>query len=157
MNFVDASGKSLNMLPRNTVAAFEQIKQLLDVEGTTLADPDWLGMLDAIGITAGRSFKPDDKTRTILDAAAKTGYKMSRVIGFEGTNGGDFRVYPDRQWLNPVNNMKSRWPKSATDLSFTERGVGLRSLDSRIWFFTDYYSISPGMVSMTPGKGAFST
>lgn len=156
MNFVDASGKSLNMLPRNTVAAFEQIKQLLDVEGTTLADPDWLGMLDAIGITAGRSFKPDDKTRTILDAAAKTGYKMSRVIGFEGgTNGGDFRVYPDRQWLNPVNNMKSRWPKSATDLSFTERGVGLRSLDSRIWFFTDYYSISPGMVSMTPGKGAF--
>jgi hypothetical protein len=23
-----------------------------------------------------------------------------------------------------------------------------------IWFFTDYYSISPGMLSQTPGKGA---
>ena len=27
-------------------------------------------------------------------------------------------------------------------------------LDARIWFFTDYYSISPGMVSQIPGKGA---
>ena len=26
--------------------------------------------------------------------------------------------------------------------------------DTRIWFFTDYYSISPGMISQTPGKGA---
>lgn len=56
MSFPDASGKSLNMLPRNSVAAFEQLKQLLDVEGANLADPDWLGMLDAIGVSrAGRS------------------------------------------------------------------------------------------------------
>ena len=27
-------------------------------------------------------------------------------------------------------------------------------LDRRIWMFTDYYSISPGMVSQTPGAGA---
>src|SRR6185436_2012456 len=26
--------------------------------------------------------------------------------------------------------------------------------DTRIWFFTDYYSISPGMISQTPGNGA---
>ncbi len=28
------------------------------------------------------------------------------------------------------------------------------ALDARIWMFTDYYSLSPGMVSQTPGKGA---
>ena len=28
------------------------------------------------------------------------------------------------------------------------------ALDARIWMFTDYYSISPGMMSQTPGKGA---
>ncbi len=112
-------------------------------------------MLDGIGVSRGRSFKPDDRTRAILDAAAKTAYKTSRVIGLQdGANGVEFRVYPDRKWLNPVNNMKSRWPKSTTDLSFAERGSGFRALDSRIWFFTDYYSISPGMVSMTPGEGA---
>ena len=27
-------------------------------------------------------------------------------------------------------------------------------LNTRIWFFTDYYSISPGMISQIPGKGA---
>ena len=81
---------------------------------------------------------------------------MSRVIGLEGgVDGADYRVYPDRKWLNPVNNMNSRWPNSAADLSFLVRGTGYRGLDARIWFFTDYYSISPGMVSMTPGKGAF--
>jgi hypothetical protein len=156
MKFVDASGKSLNMLPRDGIAAFEQLKQLLDVEGTNLGDPDWLGMLDGIGIAADRPFKPDDRTRAILDAAAKTAYKMTRVIGLEdGVSGLDYRVYPDRKWLNPVNNMKSRWPNAATDLSFLARKGDYRALDARLWFFTDYYSISPGMVSMTPGKGAF--
>ena len=156
MNFPDASGKSLDMLPRDNVAVFEQLKQLLDVEGATLADPDWLGMLDAIGIAADRPFQPDDRTRAILEAAAKTAYKMTRIIGLEdGANGLDYRVYVDRRWLNPINNMKSRWPKSATDLSFVARNGGYRALDARLWFFTDYYSISPGMVSMTPGKGAF--
>ena len=28
------------------------------------------------------------------------------------------------------------------------------ALDARIWFFTDHYSINPGMVSKIPGKGA---
>jgi hypothetical protein len=156
MNFIDASGKSLNMLPRNSIAAFEEIKQLLDVEGANLADPDWLGMLAGIGIATGQPFKPDDKTRAILDAAAKTAYKMSRVIGFEnGIGNVDFRVYPDRKWLNPVNNLSAHYPNAATDLTFMARNSNLRALDARTWFFTDYYSISPGMASMTPGKGAF--
>jgi hypothetical protein len=81
---------------------------------------------------------------------------MSRVIGLQdGANGADYRVYADRKWLNPVNNMKSRWPNSPMDLSFLAKGPGYRGLDARVWFFTDYYSISPGIVSMTPGKGAF--
>lgn len=156
MNFIDASGKSLNMLPRNSVAAFEQLKQLLDTEGANLAGPDWLGMLAGIGVAANQPFKPEGKARAILDAAAKTAYKMSRAVGFEpGVGGADFRVYADRKWLNPVNKMNSRWPKSATDLSFIAREGGYRALDAQTWFFTDYYSISPGMVSMTPGKGAF--
>jgi hypothetical protein len=156
MSFPDASGRSLNMLPRNSIAAFEQLKQLLDVERANLAGPDWLGMLAGIGIAADRPFNPDDRTRAILDAAAKTAYKTSRVIGLQDEVAGvDLRVYADRKWVNPINNVKSRWPNSAVDLSFRARGAGFTALDARAWFFTDYYSISPGMVSMTPGKGAF--
>jgi hypothetical protein len=155
MVFKDASGKPHEMLPRSDASAFDQLKWLVDSEGDTLADPDWRGMLAGLGIVKGEPFKPDDRTKAILSSAAKTAYKMTRVIGMEDKIGpADFHVYKDRQWLNPVNNLSSRWPNAFNDLSFIDTKHGFRNLDARAWFFTDYYSISPGMVSMTPGKGA---
>jgi hypothetical protein len=157
MQFPDASAQpSLDMLPRADASAFDQLKQVVDAEGANLGGPDWLGMLEGIGIAKDRPFQPDARTRAILDAAARTAYKTSRVIGFEGgINTVDFRVYPDRQWLKPINNLTSRWPNAPVDLSWLATKAGYRELDGRAWFFTDYFSISPGMVSMTPGKGAF--
>jgi hypothetical protein len=156
MKFVDASGKPHEMLPRSDATAFQQLKYLVDTEGSNLADPDWLGMLAGVGIVKAKPFEPDARTKKILSDAAKTAYKTSRVLGLQGASGdADYRVYRDRQWVNPVNNMNSRWPNSVLDLSFNSNAGGYRDLDARVWFFTDYYSISPGMVSMTPGKGAF--
>ena len=40
------------------------------------------------------------------------------------------------------------------DLAWTRTAGNYLDLDTRIWFFTDYYSISPGMISQTPGQGA---
>ncbi|QBR01520.1 DUF1254 domain-containing protein [Paraburkholderia pallida] len=153
MAFFDASGKPHDMLPRSDLRAFEDFKYLVDTEGSNLADPDWLGMLAGLGIAKGVPFQPDAATKKILADAAKTGYKTSRVIGLKADK--SLRVYADRQWVNPVNNMTSRWPNAVNDLGFTSNKGGYRDIDGRIWFFTDYYSISPGMVSMTPGKGAF--
>ncbi|SDT19702.1 Uncharacterized conserved protein [Pseudomonas sp. Z003-0.4C(8344-21)] len=156
MQFPDGSGRDLNMLPRSDFSAFEQLKQIVDDEGLNLASPDWLGMLAGIGIAANQPFAPEARSRELLDAAAKTGYKTSRAIGFQpGVGKADFHVYKDRKWLNPVNNLTSRWPDSPLDLTFQAKQGDYRHLDVRTWFFTDYYSISPGMVSMTPGKGAF--
>ncbi|MGT2509150.1 DUF1254 domain-containing protein [Cupriavidus basilensis] len=156
MKFIDASGKPHEMLPRTDATAFQQLKYLADTEGSYLADPDWLGMLAGLGIVKGKPFEPDARTKKILDAAAKSGYDTSRVIGLQGKSGSaDYRVYADRQWVNPVNNLSSRWPNAPLDLGFLSTKGGYRDLDARTWFFTDYYSISPGMVSMTPGKGAF--
>lgn len=156
MEFPDAAGGSYNMLPRSDASAFDQLKYLVDTEGENLAGPDWLGMLEGLDIAADREFAPDADTRAILDAAAQTGYKTSRVIGFQhGQNGQDFRVYEDRQWLNPVNNVSAQWPDVPIGLDWMSQDAGYRDLDARAWFFTDYFSISPGMVSMTPGKGAY--
>jgi hypothetical protein len=149
MQFPNGSHVPVNMLPRSDASAFDQLKHLIDSEPNSIAGQDWLGMLAAIGIERGKPFQPDAATRQILDRAAQTGYRMSRVIGFENTvDGVDYRIYPDRQWLNP---MTSGYP---FDLSWTRIPAGYRALDSRIWFFTNYYSISPGMVSKTVGKGA---
>jgi hypothetical protein len=149
MKFPNASGVPVNMLPRSDATAFDQLKRLLDSEPDSIAGEDWRGMLAAIGIERGKPFKPDAATRKILDRAAETGYKMSRVLGFESTVGGvDYRIYPDRQWLNPF---VSGYP---FDLAWTRIPAGYRGLDNRVSFFTNYYSVSPGMFSKTPGVGA---
>ena len=135
--------------------AFDQLKSLIDSEPSDLADPDWLGMLAGIGIVKGQPFAPDAHARQILDRAAKTGYKMSRVIGIEETIGGrSFRVYPDRHWVNPIADGTPANPGGPFDLAWKRTKDGYRDLDTRIWFFTDYYAFSPGMISQIPGKGA---
>ena len=100
----------------------------------------------------GQPFTPAANTRAILDRAAKTGYKMSRVVGFEDTVGGrSLLVYPDRHWPNPLADGTPSNPSGAMkDLGWT-RTDGYRDLDARIWFFANYYSISPGMVNLVDG------
>jgi len=157
MTFPDASGIPVNMLPISDASAWDALKQLIDTEPTTIASQDWLGMLAGLGIIKGQTFNPDARTRTILDRAAKTGYKMSRVVGFEQTvSGRSFLMYPDRRcWLNPIAEGTPANPGGPfADLSWTRKDGGYIDLDLRIWFFTNYYSISPGMISQIPGKGA---
>jgi hypothetical protein len=158
MKFPDASGVPANMLPVSNGSAFDQLKRLVDSEGGNLAGPDWLGMLASIGIIKDKPFTPAAHTREILDGAAKTGYKMSRVIGLEDdfVGGISLRVYPDRRWLNPMADGTPANPSGVKDTSW--RNVAgaypYLDLDARIWMFTDYYSVSPGMLSQIPGKGA---
>ena len=155
MKFPDASGVPVNMLPISDASAFQQLKLLVDRESDNLAGPDWLGMLAAIDIVKGKAFTPDVHTREILDRAAKTAYKTSRVIGFEEVVGGlSYMVYRDRHWINPFADGTPSNPSGVLNTSWTNTAGGFLALDSRINFFTNYYSISPGMFSYTPGRGA---
>ena len=157
MRFPDASGVPVDMLPIGDGTAFDQLKRLVDAEGPHLADPDWMGMLACLGIVKGAPFEPDERTRGILDRAARTAYRMSRVIAFdEVVSGRSFRMYPDRRWLNPMADATAENPSGRLDLSWrrTDRG-GALDVDCRPWFFSNYYSVSPGMLSQIPGKGAF--
>src|SRR5262249_15414672 len=88
MQFPDASGMPVNMLPASDASAFDQLKALVDAEATNLADSDWLGMLASIGIVKGQPFTLDAATRAMFDKAARTGYKMSRAIAFDENVGG---------------------------------------------------------------------
>ncbi|WP_245281767.1 DUF1254 domain-containing protein [Hyphomicrobium sulfonivorans] len=107
MQFPNASGVPANMLPRDDFSAFEQLKWLVDREGKHLASADGLGLLANVGLIARKPFKPDAATKSMLNAAAKTAYKTSRVIGLQdGVAGESYKVWADRQWINPVNNAK---------------------------------------------------
>lgn len=156
MKFPDASGVPANLLPISDGTAFEQLKKLVDAEGSHLADPDWMGTLAGLGIVKGQPFQPDARTRSILDRAAKSAYKLSRVIAFdEVVSGRSFRLYSDRRWVNPMADATAENPSGKLDLSWrrVDRGGSL-DVDCRIWIFTNYYSVSPGMLSQIPGKGA---
>lgn len=155
MVFPNASGVPANMLPRSDIEAFTQLKWLLDREGASLASVDGLGLLANIGLIAGEPFEPSPETRRILDSAAASAYKMSRVIGISNTvEGRSLLVWPDRQWVNPVNNAAEPGPTKSLDLAFTNKAGGFIDIEQRVWFFTNYYSLSPGMVSQIPGRGA---
>ena len=155
MVFPDASGVPVDLLPVRDGRAFDQLKRLVDSEDANLADADGLGLLAAIGIIKGKPFDPDAKTRVILDRAAKTGYKTSRVVAFEEELGGrSLRIYPDRHWINPLPDITPDNPKPSMDLAWRNLAGGYLDLDARIWFFSNYYSVSPGMVSQIPGRGA---
>ena len=155
MQYPNASGVPVNMLPVSDGSAFDQLKQLVDSEGSNLAEGDSLGMLASIGIIKGQPFTPDAKTKLILDRAAKTAYKMSRVITFQDAVGGrDFHVYPDRHWVNPIADGTPAKPAGPLDLNWRRTAGGYLDIDLRVWYFTTAYSISPGMISQIPGKGA---
>lgn len=155
MEFPNASGVPANMLPRHSFEAFKQLKWLVDNEGENLAGPDGLGLLANIGLVQGEPFEPDEQTREILEAAANVAYKMSRVIGLsEDVAGKSYLVWPDRHWTNPANNAAEPGAEKSLDLNWVNTEHGFTDFEQRIWFFTDYYSWSPGMVSQTPGRGA---
>jgi hypothetical protein len=61
MQFPDASGVPVNMLPISDGTAFDELAKLVESEGTNLADSDSLGMLASLGIAKGRLFAPDAK------------------------------------------------------------------------------------------------
>ena len=133
MKFPDASGVPCNMLPISDGSAFDQLKKLVDSEGDNLAESDSLGMLAMLGIIKGQPFNPDAHTREIFDRAAKTGYKMSRVIGVETkVSGRSFQMYPDRRWLNPMTDGTPAKPGGPFNLDWTRVDGGWLDLDTRI-------------------------
>jgi hypothetical protein len=86
MVFPDASAKPANMIWPDDASAFEMLLRFVDSEPDWgIPDADWRGMLAAIGIVKGKPFNPDDRTRGILDKAAMTAWKTSKMIAYENT------------------------------------------------------------------------
>jgi hypothetical protein len=143
MQFPDASKTPVNMLYPFDGSAFDMLARFVEHEYVDPADADMRGMLASIGIVKGQPFNPDAHTREILDNAARTAYRMGRVMAFEPSplvpNG---RWYPDRQWINvfPANAEFS--------------GPAFTYLDIRAGFFALAYSSSPGMALSMVNVGA---
>jgi hypothetical protein len=148
MHFPDASGVPVNMDYPTDGRFFDMLSRFIDSEPLNTADPDWRGMMAAIGIVKGQPFHPDAHTRAILDAAARTAFRMSRSMMYEGLEkrpGG--LIYPDRRYVTPTRNF-------ATDWEWMDKSGGFLDLDSRSAAYSVIYATSPAMGSTVPGQGA---
>jgi hypothetical protein len=101
MKFPDGSATPANMLFPADGSYFDMLARFVADETVDPADMDWRGMMAAIGIQKDKAFEPTAHQRELLDKAAKTAFKMSKVEiwnGLLGQPGGKY--YPDRQWEN---------------------------------------------------------
>jgi hypothetical protein len=145
MDFPDASGASIDMLPPRDARAFEMLKRYVDHEYVDTRDFDMRGLLAAIGIVPGKPFLPSAHDREILDRAALRAYEMARYAASEIGARPGAKYYPDRQWINgfPPD------PGTPTFEAKTYTDTDLRSA-----FFSIAYSTSPGMAINLPDVGA---
>jgi hypothetical protein len=148
MQFPDASSVPVHMDFPFDAGFFDVLARLIESEVVDPMDVDWRGMLAAIGIVKGQAFAPDARTRAILDAAAKTAFKMSRVMIYadlQNEPGG--RIYDDRQYVEISRS-------GAADFEWLDRSGSFRDLDLRSGMFTIAYAMSGAMASETPGQGS---
>jgi len=145
MEFPDGSTTPANLLFPGDGTYFDLLNRFVQEEAVDPMDMDWRGMMAGIGIKKGEPFEPTARQRELLDQAAKTAFKMSKVVvnyGLVYQPGGKY--YPDRQWANVFAGQNPLFEASGT----------FANLDQRISYFTSAYSTSPGMVRDMVEKGA---
>ena len=145
MQFPDASGIDVNLLFPQDGSYFDMLSRFIENEAVDPADLDMRGMLHTIGIEKGKPFVPDAQRKALLDEAARTAFKMSKVVMADmlaHEPGGKY--YPDRQWLNVFAGENTEFQASGT----------YSNLEQRVAMFASAYSVSPGMVMNMVGKGA---
>jgi hypothetical protein len=145
MKFPDGSATPANMLFPTDGSYFDMLARFVADETVDPADMDWRGMMAAIGLQKGKAFEPSAHQRELLDKAAKTAFKMSKVEIWNGlVNQPGGKYYPDRQWENVFAGQNPLFQASGT---FTNLG-------QRDAYFTTAYATSPGMVVDHVEKGA---
>lgn len=148
MQFPDATDANTQMLIPNVAVGddpyryFENLANYVNYEYVNNEDKAILGMLQSLGIEKGKSFKPDERMKSILRKASIVGYNMSRVNRYASRDE-TRRIWDGRQWEQP-------WIGEKVD--FMEENF--LNLNSRAAFFHIAYSSSPAMVDHLINKGA---
>lgn len=145
MLFPHASGVELDMLFPRDGSYFDMLDRFIQAEAVDPHDLDMRGFLHTIGIEKGAKFTPSTRDRELLDKAARTAFKISKItitdlLPLEP--GGTY--FPARPWLNVFAGQNTEFQASGT---FT-------NLEQRAGYFTSAYSDSPAMVVNLVDKGA---
>ncbi|MCB1009448.1 MAG: DUF1254 domain-containing protein, partial [Acidobacteria bacterium] len=131
--FVNLSGRSFNTVHANDITFYEEVDAVLQEEPVDSLDPEFLGLLAAIGIEKGKPFAPDARMTALLDDAAAVGNATARALVFK-TRDPEFFYYPG-----------SAWKTGFIGGSHEFLADGARLLDGRSLFFYYATGITPAM------------
>jgi hypothetical protein len=146
MKFPDASAENdINMLFPQNGEYFDMLNRFIQEEYVDAKDLDMRGFLHTIGIEKGAPFTPDNDMHALLDKAARTAFKISKVtindlLPREKGN----LYYSGKQWVNTFAGQNTSFQSSGT---FT-------NLEQRTAYFTSAYSDAPAMVVNIINGGA---
>ncbi len=143
MEFPNASATPADMLYPSDGSAFAMLSRFIDHEYVDPVDMEMRGVLATLGIEKGKPFAPDARMRALLDAGAKTAFRMAHTIDYAPlANVPNALWWSDRRWANV-------FPGNATFTAPT-----FNYIDPRTGFFTVAYSTSPGMAANIENVGA---
>jgi hypothetical protein len=144
LNFVDMSGKPLNMVAPANFSFWEQLNKVVQDEPTDAVDATTLGFWNSIGITKGKPFAPDERMKKILTEAAAVGDATARAIMFHW-RGSDGYWYPD--------DPKSHWRLGFIG-GYKFEDQGARLLNGYSGFFFYATGVTPAMDTRIVGQGS---
>jgi hypothetical protein len=98
--WLDVTGQKQDTTPldwEDNIEFWEVLHQTLDLEPMFEGYHNEYGELAALGIEKGKPFRPDARTKSILEEAARTANAQMRVQAF-GDRRADRLPWPDRKW-----------------------------------------------------------
>jgi hypothetical protein len=131
---------AFNTIHANDVKFFSEVDEVVQEEPEEALDAERAGLLAALGIARGQQFAPDERTRRILDKAARVGAGIARTLACAPRD--------------PDASLYGSWKVGFIGGSETFMRGGARLLDARTQFFYIATGISPAMVHPHVGTGS---
>ncbi len=147
MNFVNLSGRKATLIPLGDnlsgLGYFDLLNRGIQREPVRAQDKQFLGLLAPLGIEKGKAFNPDDRTKAILERAAKAGAAMTTAISYDSR-------YPKKyRWEG-----YSRWEELILSEHPDYVGPNYEEIDSRAGLYYQAAGASKSILLSAVGVGS---
>jgi len=143
MEFLNASRKEVDTIHGDNFSFYEALAQLVNEEPAEVFTPLERFYMQAIGIEHGKEFNPDEKTKKLLNDAARYGAATARANSFASTDRSTY-YYDDEQWQYVGG-----------DGNYTYMKDGILQVDLRAYGYYMAIGNSPAMMAKNVGFGSY--
>ena len=144
MDFKNVSGVPHNTIHANNHEFYKELNAVVQEEHGDAIDVDRKGRLALLGIVKGHDFKPDDRTKSIMDEAAFTGAAIARTISWASNDPSVTFYEDDPTWFSAF---------AIGNHEFMAK-EGWLHRDARTMFMYNAIGITPAMAVAMPGIGS---